>query len=300
MYRVRFFLPSNVHTYHSIDCHIAFAEGRALNYRSADAWANLFEAHGTSHPSRGTPRKLRNDGRPPDTVRQLIGKDAATIRSSPNKKARVISPSSSRAQSRSPSKRRASSKTPSKARSPVKSAMRNSERAAEVDDSMVPSPLELVEVGKNERTTTAKPSKTDLVSYPLYINSCWLDTTLEVLYRSLVRNVKDLQMLCTTLHLESPLRLVVQHLSDRHSAFGLKLDNSDVSELAESLTSTRNILRRQLFTKGVTRPMYDLDELWVSCMTIFDVSPFLTRGNVEHCTELARGRQQSRQTQLYS
>lgn len=210
---------------------------------------------------------MRNDGRPPDTIRQLIGKDAADKRASTRKKARVVSPTKSQSKSRSPSKQRSPSKSPTKARSPLKSALTLTDKnSVKTNGNSVSQPLEVIDSNKNERTSTAKPSARDLVSYPLYINSCWLDTTLEVLYRAFVRNPRDLQFLCSTLHVESPLRLVIQHLADRHSSFGLKINDSDISELSEKLTVTRNTLRRQLVVKGVTRELYALDELWVSCI----------------------------------
>lgn len=307
-------IPNSVHI--SLD-------GRKIDYGESGRWNKYFETLGTTHPSRsatlrGKANKLTNDGRPPDTVKKLFGRNALKTRQ--KKKVRLTSRSTSRTSTtrspsgtRSPSKPRSPASTqgstkvqsnskpqsPSKAQSPSKplptklQSMSNPPSASkshvtpksplksipfgELSGSYVDltgtEPEEAVNVASHlansvRRTlipsqVTAKATTVQEVSYPFDHNSCWLDTTLEVTFRCLTRNVDDFRQAMASCQPISNVHVVIEHVLQRMVNFGLSGDKLNVGNIRKELTKGRDWVRQESCRLGTSRPGRDYDALWV-------------------------------------
>lgn len=135
-------------------------EGTLIRYGEAEPWKAIAQHIGRTKPSRMPAPELtkrkKNDGRPPDTAKELLKK--------PPKKSTLSSP--------------------------MKRVTSQPNR----------SPSLPAKLG----TTKSNPSKAspkDLVlgnaSYPWKKNSCWLDSSLELLFRALMRDFDDFTSACS-------------------------------------------------------------------------------------------------------
>ena len=250
-------------------------DGVPLDYGKPERWTELFESLGTTHPGRAAKAKAnrtKNDGRPPDT--------RATLESPKKKKASKPTPAPSPVKNISPSKQPSPRKRGAASKNvPTPSPVKN------ISPSKQPSPkkrgtvLETVpaaspsEKGPFKRTRTeiivnSNEEKTpsvdyNLCSYPYSDNSCWLDTSLEVVYRCIDRGTNDFKYITSLIDEATPLFAICKHLLDRVEGFALKAPGNSVDMFRKLLKDARNTLRLHLAAKKISGPLYTYDELWV-------------------------------------
>jgi hypothetical protein len=177
-------------------------EGKPIRYGKAEPWKIVKENIGRTKPTRsGKPadkKRKKNDGRPPDTNKELLGANTKqkqlTLESFTKKK---------------PEPKKPKPKKPDA-------------KIAESEPKNVPVPA----------TPSASPAVQDLPSYPWFKNSCWLDSSLQLLYTTMRSSVDEFKTIYNALPENSAIRPVFSHLLERYN-----LDK------AEKTTST--FLRRQ-------------------------------------------------------
>ena len=114
-------------------------------------------------------------------------------------------------------------------------------------------------------TTVTKKSKakddgSDL-SYNFDKNSCWLDVTLESVYRCVAGDVRSLEQSMHMVGHDSALYALVRHLVDRVAMSDEK--GVDVQTLRQRLMQSRDAVRITLADKKISRKLYDFDSIWV-------------------------------------
>jgi hypothetical protein len=168
-------------------------EGVPIRYGQPEPWKAIAQQIGRTKPSR-TPqstaqKRKKNDGRPPDTSRELLGhKRVKTESAAPTKKA-ILSP-----------------------------------------------------------------------SYPWANNSCWLDTSLELLYQTVTRDFQDFSSRFAELHPETSLHTLYRLLDLR------QLTNIDggKEDLSLNLSQQRDNFRKHLHSRKLIKSITSFESLFVS------------------------------------
>ena len=111
--------------------------------------------------------------------------------------------------------------------------------------------------------------KHDTISYEWRRNSCWLDTSLELMYRCLRRGFADFERILTMVTNDMPLHGIINHLINRYNVFGLDTQRDNfLNDFRERLNTDRDGLRTMLWGRQTTGEIYKFDVLWVSVLTI--------------------------------
>jgi hypothetical protein len=177
-------------------------EGTLIRYGQSEPWKPIIQQIGRSKPSRAPKpeekRRKKNDGRPPDTSRELLG-------------------------SKSPKTKSVS----------------------------------------NERTTSAP-------SYPWSNNSCFLDTSLELVFQTVMRDFQGFSNRFAQQESETTLILLHRMLELR------KLINVERGETKPStwLSIQRDNFREHLKSRRIIESLHSYEPLFVSLIPCIDwVSP---------------------------
>ena len=266
--------------------------GRHGDYGEPARWNKYFEEFGTTHPSRTVRARTngyKNDGRAPDTSVALLGPGKATQSASP-KKAKNTSPKKSTVST--PKKAKNTSPKKSTDSTPKKPSQKKTKQSTLVppnaDHPNPPSPVPstskavpaiqsrterpssplkqsaLADLSLSEKSPNGSQRAIDLASYVIDRNSCWLDTTLESVYRCVKGNEDDFRSVMTTLGTSTPLYLLAKHLLDRSACFDLEVEEKvDEQAYRRKLHSSQDLLRQRLGDLKITRTMYVFDSVWV-------------------------------------
>jgi hypothetical protein len=171
---------------------LCFIEGIPIRYGQPEPWKVIAQQLGRTKPSRApqpeAKKRKKNDGRPPDTSRELLG---------PKWK-------------------------------------------------------------KTEYTPTTITKKTILhPSYPWINNSCWLDTSLELLYQTVIRDFQDFSVRFAEVHPETSLHTLYRLLELR------KLADIEGGEGDQSLvlSQQRDNFRKHLQSQKLVRTATSFEPL---------------------------------------
>jgi hypothetical protein len=102
------------------------------------------------------------------------------------------------------------------------------------------------------------PTSIQIPSYPWKKNSCWLDTSLELIFATVCYNFEEFSQICQKLPSDSDVRLLYNILNERQT---LQLDKPDISAI---LSKQRNMLRSRLVQIGEAKAIGSLEPLFVS------------------------------------
>jgi len=78
----------------------------------------------------------------------------------------------------------------------------------------------------------------DMPSYPWKYNSCWLDTSLELIYITLMRNFDDFAACCDNLAEESALKHIYGMFEERR---GMELAKDDGNYISARLDGSQSL-----------------------------------------------------------
>jgi len=179
-------------------------EGNLIRYGEPERWKKTAEKIGRTKPSRAPDsaarKRKKNDGRPPDTKKELF---KSSLSSSKSKKK-----------------------------------------------------VEFSDVESGQTSPVGHPS------YPWQDNSCWLDTSLELLFIALTRNFDEFMNLVPNLNQSSEhgLQYIAEGFVERR-VLGTSPANGIVTK---SLQHFRNGLRKALAAEKVIKNITGAEALWVS------------------------------------
>jgi hypothetical protein len=170
-----------------------FLEGVPIRYGQPEPWKAIAQQIGRTKPSRApkpeTRKRKANDGRPPDTSRELLGSKRQKIELTPAFKTKPIS---------------------------------------------------------------LRPS------YPWANNSCWLDTALELLFQTVMRDFRDFSVRFEDMHMETSLHILFRVLEMR------KLVDEDDEGAADKLSQQRDNFRKHLQNKKLVKSATSFESVFVS------------------------------------
>ena len=161
-------------------------EGIPIRYRWPEAWKVTAAEIGRTKPTcvakPGEKKRKKNDGRPPDTIKELFKPEKGTKKKPAKKVVFEFSEESEEAVTKEPAK--GSKKKLTK----------------ETD----------ITTKKQAPTTSTKKLTFGPPSYRWKHNSCWLDTTLKLLYVALMRNFEEFSAILDALDDDSPLQVILK------------------------------------------------------------------------------------------
>ena len=195
--------------------------GVPIQYGQAEQWKKVSECIGRTKPSCAPDvaikKRKKNDGRPPDTAKELL----------------KISPSKKK-----------------------KKDLAKLEAHLDAPKSKNPSNMKAPgQVGKEMVNQTPATSRTP--SYPWKENSCWLDTSLQLLFVALTHNFSEFSEFAQKVAPASPLRTL-------HNIFEQRLNPDSTVNVSEELWSHRNHLQWQLVEHQQASSLTSYEPLFVS------------------------------------
>jgi hypothetical protein len=214
-------------------------EGIPIRYRRPEAWKVTAAEIGRTKPTRtakpGEKKRKKNDGRPPDTIKELFKPIKGTKKKPAKKVVFEVSDESEEAVTKEPAK--GSKKKPIK----------------ETD----------IETKKQAPTKLTKNPIFGPPSYRWKHNSCWLDTPLELLYVALMRNFEESSAVLDALDEDSPLRVILKSMESRRH---LSTNPDDVKTSVE-LSKQHDEIRQHLFELGIIDDLKGFNSVFVSNWT---------------------------------
>lgn len=183
-----------------------------------------------SRAEKGSLKRKKNDGRPPDTIKELL------------------KPKPTKAPSKQPKSKKESLKsiTPKDEPGPVE--------AETISDSKAESPVET-------ETPTSLPSY-PIPSYPWRNNSCWLDSSLQILYTASLKFPDDFNSIREALPENSALRAILESFLHRQ-----ELDVEDL-KTSRLLSDQPDNIRRLLRQKKAIQSLSEYESLFVRSFLI--------------------------------
>ena len=196
-------------------------EGVPIRYGQAERWKSVRDRIGRTKPSRApnitVKKRRRNDGRPPDTVKELLQKSAS------KKKEKQVAKL----------KEQLAIPTTELELQVPQPDLDGSMALAVVPNPIVPGPASARHPGIQVEHNTQP-------CYPWENNSCWLDVSLQLLFVALSRNFSEFSSLVLTIQEGHPLRTL-------HSIFEQRINlKPDEPNCPDILKMQRNNLRQQL------------------------------------------------------
>jgi hypothetical protein len=191
------------------------SEGVPIRYGQPERWKKVCDRIGRTKPTRAPTaaekKRSKNDGRPPDTVKQLLG----------------ISPS------------------------------KKQQKLLDQLNKQLEGPENRGATENNSRRGVRQPA------YRWENNSCWLDTSLQLLFVALSRNFPEFSTVAQTVDSESLLRTLHDHFEQR-----LNPDPLAATEISEILRAHRNDFRQQLIEQGEVFGLTSFQPLMASSLDL--------------------------------
>lgn len=208
-----------------------FLEGKLIRYGQAEPWKVVQQKIGRTKKSRAKDlaekKQKKNDGRPPDTSKELLGTKPKPKKAAQSKKV-----------------------------GPPPSSLPETTNAPPTKTSH-----------QNLKSSKSKTPNTSLIlsspSYPWDRNSCWLDTSLQLLYVAVLHSTFDFMSIEAALPKNSSLRQVVSALLGRYYR-----EQGGIPAVADDLAKERDDIRTMLKKKAVISSVSQYNSLYVSVFTV--------------------------------
>ena len=214
-------------------------EGIPIRYRRPEAWKVTAAEIGRTKPTHagkpGEKKRKKNDGRPPDTIKELFKLEKGTKKKRAKNIVFDVSEESVEAVTKEPA-------------NGLKKKL-----TGEID----------LGTKKQAPTTSTKNLTFGPPSYRWKHNSCWLDTTLELLYVALMRNFEEFSAILDALDDDSPLRVILELMESRHHLS----TNPDDVKISVELSKQRDKIRQHLFELGIIDDLKGFNSVFVSNWT---------------------------------
>ncbi|KAF8886874.1 hypothetical protein CPB84DRAFT_1535529 [Gymnopilus junonius] len=198
--------------------HAGAREGKLIRYGQAEPWKVIQQKIGRTKKSRAKDlvekKQKKNDGRPPDTIKELLGTQPKPKKAVQSKE---VGP------------------TPGSSLPKPTNALHKKTAQQKSMSSMLKTP-----------NTSPTLSPLSSASYPWDRNSCWLDTSLQLLYVALLHSTFDFMSIETGLPKNSSLRKVISSLLERYYR-----EQGSVPPAADDLAKERDDIRTMLKKKAV-------------------------------------------------
>jgi hypothetical protein len=207
-----------------------FSEGIPIRYRRPEAWKVIAAEIGRTKPTcaekPNEKKRKKNDGRPPDTIKELLNKSTnQTLRGVPRETEEVT----------------ATEPTKKLSEGVVKEPPKNSK--------------------KNPTKKTSSRRTFGPPSYPWKNNSCWLDTALELLYIVLMRDHEEFLIIrLDYLDENSALKVILGVLEKR---WEISLNSSD-GEISSQLGKQQDEIRGYLCGVNLVDNLRSFEAVFVS------------------------------------
>ena len=231
-------------------------EGTLIRYGEAEPWKVVAAKIGRTKPTRAVKRgegkrQKKNDGRPPDTIKELL-------KAAPKERIKKAPPSKPLKPSL-PSKKSQPSKSTSSELKP--SSPKKSQTAHPSQTSLV-SPLSQSQpTSPSQKAPLASKEPSNIFpAYPWDRNSCWLDTSLQLLYVALTKYPDDFSRIIEGLPKTSGVKEVLNSLQVRH---GMDPQAITSKTLGDQRDAIRNLLKKKRAIASVTQ----FESLFVSSIS---------------------------------